>query len=383
MHIEKITLRHIRMPLLHPFRTSFGEEQVRGPIIVAVQGEGLTGYGETPVSFAPDYSYETVQTAWHIQRDFLIPRLLGQDIERPEQVGELLAPVRGHPMAKMGLEAAIWDLLAKAEGRSLSQMLGGTRTRIPCGVSIGIQPSLPALLERIGGFLAQGYRRIKLKIEPGWELAVVKAVRDEFGDVPLMLDANAAFTLDDVPLFQALDEYDLMMIEQPLGHDDLYEHSLLQRQIKTPICLDESIRHLSDARAAIEWGSCRIINIKAGRMGGLVEARRVHDLCQERGLPVWCGGLLESGIGRAHNVALASLPNFRLPGDISASDRYFQEDIVDPPFVLNSDGTMTVPAGAGIGVDVKTDLLQRLTVEEATFLAYTHCVSSVNKRGTF
>ena len=336
---------------------------------MAVQSAGLTGYGETPVGSSPLYSYETTQTAWHIQRDFLIPRLLGQEIGHPEQVEELLAPVRGHPMAKMGLEAAVWDLLAKAEGCSLSQMLGSTRTRIPCGVSIGIQPSLPALLERIGGFLAAGYQRIKLKIEPGWELAVVEAVRGEFGDVPLMLDANAAFTLDDVPLFQALDAYDLMMVEQPLGHDDLYEHSLLQRQITTSICLDESIRHAGDAQAAIEWGSCRVINIKAARVGGLVEARRVHDLCQERRLPVWCGGLLETGIGRAHNVALASLPNFRLPGDISASDRYFEEDIVHPPFVLNADGTMDVPAGAGIGVDVKADLLQQFSVGQMVFQA--------------
>jgi O-succinylbenzoate synthase len=270
-------------------------------------------------------------------------------------------------MAKMGLEAAIWDLLAKSEGVSLATMLGGTRAHIPCGVSIGIQPSLPALLSRIEGFLAVGYRRIKLKIEPGWELAVVQAVRREFADVSLMLDANAAFTLESVPLFQTLDAYDLLMVEQPLGHDDLYEHSLLQKQIQTPICLDESIRHSGDARAAIEWGSCRIINIKPARVGGLLEARRVHDLCQEHGLAVWCGGLLETGIGRAHNVALASLPNFRLPGDISASDRYFQEDIVHPAFLLNPDGTMDVPSGAGIGVLVKRDLVRRLTVDEAVF----------------
>lgn len=369
MYIENITLRHIQMPLRHPFRTSFGEERTKEAIIVAVQSAGLTGYGETPVGAAPLYSYETIGTAWHIQRDFLIPRLLGQEVEHPRQVVELLAPVRGHPMARMGLEAAIWDLLAKAEGCSLSQMLGGTRTSIPCGVSIGIQPSLPALLERIGSFLAQGYRRIKLKFEPGWELAVVKAVRGEFGDIPLMLDANAAFTLDDTPLFQALDAYGLMMVEQPLGHDDLYEHSLLQRQIATPLCLDESIRHVGDARAAIEWGSCRVINIKAARMGGLLEAKRVHDLCQERGLPVWCGGLLETGIGRAHNVALASLPNFCLPGDISASDRYFAEDIVHPAFALNPDGTMDVPCGPGIGVEVKADVLQQFTVGQMVFQA--------------
>jgi O-succinylbenzoate synthase len=367
MRIERVTLRHIRMDLRHPFRTSFGQEHTKQAIIVAVHGDGLTGYGETPVGSSPLYSYETIQTAWHIQREFLIPRLLAQDITRPEEVEKLLAPVRGHPMAKMGLEAAVWDLLSRSQGCSLSQMLGGTSSRIPCGVSIGIQPSLPALLERIAAFLSQGYRRIKLKIEPGWELAMVQAVRTEFGALPLMLDANAAFTLDHVPLFQDLDGCDLMMVEQPLGHDDLYEHSILQAQIETPICLDESIRNAVDARAAIEWGSCRVINIKPARVGGLVEARRIHDLCQARDIAVWCGGMLETGIGRAHNVALASLPNFRLPGDISASDRYFHEDIVDPVFTLNPDGTMDVPVGQGIGVQIKEDLIQALTAEEAVF----------------
>ena len=367
MRIEAITLRHIQIPLRHPFRTSFGLEQIKHAIIVEVRSSGLSGFGEAPVSPAPLYSYETVDTAWHVQRDFLVDRLLGAEIARPEQVESLLSPVRGHPMAKMGLEAAIWDLLARSQGCSLSQMLGGTRRSIPCGVSIGIQPSLPALLDRIEGFLAQGYRRIKLKIEPGWELGIVEAVRSRFGDLPLMLDANAAFTLDDLPLFQALDAHNLMMVEQPLGHDDIYEHSRLQQQLETAICLDESIRHAGDAQAAIQWGSCRIINIKAARMGGLVEARRVHDLCQEHGLPVWCGGLLETGIGRAHNVALASLPNFSLPGDISASDRYFEEDIVSPAFTLRPDGMMEVPSAAGIGVEIKMDLLQRLTDQEAVF----------------
>jgi len=270
-------------------------------------------------------------------------------------------------MAKAGLEAAVWDLSAQGAGKSLSALLGGVYERIPCGVSIGIQSDLPSLLHRIESFLAEGYRRIKLKIQPGWELEMVAQVRSRFGDVPLMLDANAAFTLEHVPLFQALDEYDLMMIEQPLDHDDLFEHHLLQRQIRTPICLDESIRHLHDARAAIEWQSCRIINIKAARVGGLFEAMRIHDYCQQAGLPVWCGGLLETGIGRAHNVALASLPNFSLPGDISASSRYFDEDIVDPPFTVAPDGTMDVPTGDGIGVAVKTEFLQRCCQRQAEF----------------
>jgi O-succinylbenzoate synthase len=369
MRIEAITLRCVQLPLRHPFRTSFGQEDTKHAVIVSLHSSGLTGYGEAPVSPAPLYSYETVHTAWHILRDFVAPRLLGQEITQPEQVESALAPVRGHPMAKMGVEAAAWDLLAQARGLSLSRMLGGTQSRIPSGVSIGIQPDLHALLQRIAAFVAKGYRRIKLKIEPGWELEMVHAVRHEFRDVPLMLDANAAFSLDDVQLFQALDGHDLMMIEQPLGHDDLFEHSLLQAEISTPICLDESIRHAGDARAALEWDCCRIINIKPGRVGGLLEARRIHDLCQARGLPVWCGGMLETGIGRAHNVALASLPNFRLPGDISASDRYFLEDIVHPAFALRPDGTIEVPSGVGIGVQVKVDLLQRLTVEEASFKA--------------
>jgi O-succinylbenzoate synthase len=367
MLIEQIVLRHIRLPLRHPFRTSFGEECWKEAIIVAVHSDGQIGYGEVPASPAPLYSYETIDTAWHILQDFLIPMVIGRDVGDVPELVRLMSSVRGHPMAKAGLEAAVWDLVSLRAGKSLSALLGGVYERIPCGVSIGIQSDLPSLLHRIEGFLDQGYQRIKLKIQPGWELEMVAQVRSRFGDVPLMLDANAAFTLEHIPLFQALDEYDLMMIEQPLDHDDLYEHHLLQRQVRTPICLDESIRHLHDARAAIEWQSCRVINIKAARVSGLAEAVRIHDYCLASGIPVWCGGLLETGIGRAHNVALASLPGFSLPGDISGSDRYFNEDIVDPPFTVAPDGTMAVPTDPGIGVTVKTEILQHLCRRRADF----------------
>jgi O-succinylbenzoate synthase len=272
-----------------------------------------------------------------------------------------MAPVRGHQVAKMGLEAAVWDLWGKAQGQSVSQLLGGTRKRVAVGVSIGVQDSMPALLERIGDFWAQGYRRIKCKIRPDWDVAMVRQVRKRFPDVPLMVDANSAYTLADADLLAALDEFDLMMIEQPLAYDDLVDHAELQRRIRTPICLDESVPSLAAARAALALGSARIINIKPGRVGGLTVAEAIHNLCQARDVPVWCGGMLETGIGRAHNVALASLPGFSLPGDISGSARYFHQDIVEPPFEVNADGTMTVPTDPGIGVDVVLDRLDAVT----------------------
>jgi O-succinylbenzoate synthase len=369
LRIEQVQIRHIRLPLVHPFETSFGRETVRDVIIIKAWGEGLVGYGESASSAEPFYNYETTETCWHIQRDFLVPWVLGQDITDAEQLLKLFAPVRGHNMAKTGVEQAWWDLLAKANGKPLSHLLGGTREKIESGVSIGIQDKIEHLLERIGSFLEQRYRRIKIKIKPGWDLDVVERVRQVFPEVPLMLDANSAYTLADVDLFKALDGYDLMMIEQPLGHDDIYDHAKLQSQIETPICLDESITTPEHARWAIELGSCRIINIKPARVGGLYQARRIHDLCQQHDMPVWCGGLLESGIGRAHNVAICSLPNFRLPADLSASSRYYTQDIVVPPWKLNSDGTITVPTEPGIGVEVDEELLETFTVKKQTFPA--------------
>jgi O-succinylbenzoate synthase len=369
LQIEQIQLRHIRLPLVHPFETSFARETLRDIIIVKAVAHGLVGYGESASMAEPFYNYETTETCWHIQRDFLVPWVLGRDIGDAAKLMKLFAPVRGHNMAKTGLEEAWWDLRAKAEGKPLSRLLGGTKEKIESGVSIGIQDSVEHLLQRIGCFLEQGYRRVKIKIKPGWDIGVVDRVRQVFGDVPLMLDANSAYALSDSALFRALDDYDLMMIEQPLGYDDIVDHAKLQSQIKTPICLDESITTPEHARWAIELGSCRIINIKPGRVGGLYQAQRIHDICQQHDMPVWCGGLLESGIGRAHNVALCSLPNFRLPADLSASSRYYARDVVLPPWELNADGTMTVPTAPGIGVEVDEELLERLTVKEQTFQA--------------
>ena len=367
MRIERIELREVRLPLVHPFETSLGRETAQRAVIIRVDARGLAGYGESAAGFGPWYSYETVKTCWYVQRDFLVPLLLGREIESASEIGDLFAPVRGHNMAKTGLEQAVWDLLAKEAGQPLARFLGGEKDRIESGVSVGIQQSVGELLDRIGAFVDQGYRRIKIKIKPGWDLAAVEAVRGRFPDVPLMLDANSAYSLDDVALFQRLDAFDLMMVEQPLGHDDIVDHAKLQAQIRTPICLDESIVTPEHARWAIELGSCRIINIKPARVGGLGAAIRIHDLCRENGLPVWCGGLLETGIGRAHNVALSALPNFRLPGDVSASARYYERDVVDPPFELNSDGTISVPEGPGIGVALVEDRLDECTVRSEVF----------------
>ncbi len=369
MKIDRIEQFHLRMPLRHPFETSFSRVDAIDKIVLAVHADGLTGYGESPVDVDPFYCYETIQTCWHVQRDFLIPMLLGAEIAHAADLPGRLARVRGHPMAKAGLEAALWDLEAQAAGVSVAALLGGERSRIASGVSVGIEERLGDLLERIAGHLAEGYRRIKIKIKPGYDERVVRGVRERFPDIPLMVDANSAYTPADAPMLAALDGYDLLMIEQPLGHDDLLDHAALQTALRTPLCLDESIHSVSRAREALALSACRIINIKPARVGGLANARAIHDLCRQAGVPVWCGGMLESGIGRAHNAALASLPNFSLPGDISASDRYWQQDIVEPAFTLNADGTLEVPAGPGIGVAVQRDRLARHTLRSAAYPA--------------
>ncbi len=362
MKIERIELRHIKMHLVAPFETSFGVETDEEHIIVRVDAEGITGWGECVASAEPFYAYETTQTAWHILRDFLIPGVLRKSIDSVGEAVALGARIRGHNMAKAGLESALRDAFAKARGIPLSKMLGGTRERIDVGVSVGIQPSPEVLVKRVEGYLSEGYKRVKIKIAPGRDLAFIAAVRKAFPEILLQVDANSAYTLDDVATLRAMDEYDLLLIEQPLSHDDIFDHSKLQRELKTPICLDESIHTLAGARAALELGSCRIINIKPGRVGGFAESRRIHDWCASRNAPVWHGGMLESGIGRAGNVALASLPNFKLPGDISASKRYYAEDLVEPAFQVASDGTMAVPTRPGIGVDVVMERLERVTV---------------------
>lgn len=362
MKVERIELRLIEVSLVEPFETSFGREEQRRAIIISVEGDGLTGWGECVAGSGPWYSYETTQTAWHIMADFLIPALAGISLTHPSDALKLWARVRGHPMAKAGLEHALWDLYAKVERISLAEALGGTKERVESGISIGIQPDIPSLLRVIEQRLKQGYRRIKLKIKPGWDVKMLQAARKKFPEIKLTADANAAYTLCDLGVLKALDDFNLLMLEQPLSFDDLVDHAALQRQLKTPICLDESIKGPDDARRALELGSCRIINIKSGRVGGLTNSKRIHDECRAKLAPVWCGGMLETGIGRAHNVALASLPGFTLPNDISASSRYYEHDLVDPAFALNSDGTITVPKDPGIGVAVLRDRLDQATL---------------------
>ncbi len=367
MKIDKIELRHTKMELVSPFTTSMGTEYDEEHIMVKVDAEGITGWGESVAEGTPFYSYETVPTAWHILQDFLIPSILGKDITSIDEAISLYSKVRGHMMAKAGLEAALWDVFAKAKNISLSKLLGGTKDKVDVGVSIGIQNSETELIKKVSGYLDEGYKRIKIKISPGFDIRFVKALRKDFPDILLQVDANSAYELGHLNLLKEMDNYNLLLIEQPLGYEDIYDHSKLQRELKTPICLDESIHSLDDARAAIELDSCRIINIKPGRVGGFTESKLIHDYCASRNIPVWCGGMLESGIGRAGNVALASLPNFTLPGDISASKRYYKEDIVEPEFVVNKDGTMDVPTKPGIGVEVNIEKLKKVTVNKKEY----------------
>jgi o-succinylbenzoate synthase len=366
MPIDRISLFLLNMSLVSTFETSFGAQSDRQCVIVRVDADGLTGWGECPVDRTFGYSYETTTTAWHALKDFLIPHSLGKpvDIATTFELGEHL---RGHNMARHGLESALWDIVAQRQGVSLSKALGGTRDRVAVGVSIGIQPSAEALIAKIEGYLAQGYGRIKIKIKPGYDLDIVKRVRAKYPQMLLQVDANSAYHLPDAPLFEAMDEYGLLLIEQPFGWDDIYEHSKLQPLLDTPICLDESIHSLGHAVMAIDLGACKTINIKPARVSGFTESRRIHDLCQSQGLPVWCGGMLETGIGRAGNVALASLPNFTLPGDISASNRYYAEDIAEPLFALNPDSTLSVPTTPGLGVIVNEKALEKFTEHQAVF----------------
>ncbi len=358
MKIERIELHHVEMPLVHPFETSTKRDITRPCILVAIQAEGLTGWGECVAGAGPWYSAETVGTAWLILRDFLIPQIVGQDITAPADVVTRLAGVRGHPMARATLENAAWDLLARSRSQSLAQMLGAGQERVPVGVSVGIEPTLDRQLARIEQYLAAGYGRIKLKIKPGWDVQVVEAVRERWPNIPLQVDANSAYTLSHLPLLRQLDRFRLLLIEQPLHHEDLVDHADLQATLQTPICLDESIHSPDHARWALKLGACRIINIKVGRVGGFSAALKIHDMCAEAGIPVWCGGMLETNIGRAGNVALAGLPNFSLPGDISASARYYEQDVAEPNFVLNDDSTLAVPTGPGLGVEIIPERLK-------------------------
>ena len=362
MVIERIELRTLRLPLVRFFETSFGRVHDRTFMLVRIDGDGVTAWGECVADSDPFYGPETVNTAWHITADFLAPLVLGVRFGHPREVFPALRRVRGHHMAKAAVEMAAWDLYARQAGKSLAAVLGGTRTRVAAGVSIGIQDSLEQLVDRVGAELADGYQRIKIKVKPGWDLGAVEVVRARFGAVPLMVDANAAYRLDDAEHLAGFDRFDLMMIEQPLDYDDIRDHAALQQRIATPVCLDESIHSVRLGRDAIDAGACRIINIKPGRLGGHGESVRLHDLCASRGVPVWHGGMLESGIGRAHNLHLSSLPNFSLPGDVAASRRYYEPDLIDPPIDVGPDGTIRVPDGPGIGVRVVEERIERATI---------------------
>jgi O-succinylbenzoate synthase len=362
MKIECIRLREIGMPLLHFFETSFGRTYQRRILLVSVHGDGLTGWGECVAGENPFYSEESVETAWYAISRYLAPALLGRD---PEGAGceKLLARVREHRMAKAALENAVWDAAAQARKIPLWKLLGGTRREIACGVSIGIQDTVEQLLEKISTELASGYRRIKVKVKPGWDIEVLRRIRERWPEIALSCDANSAYTLADVEQLKKFDQFKLLMLEHPLWHDDVYFHAALQKQIRTAICLDESIHQARDAQAAAELGACRVVNIKVGRVGGFSSAIAVHDVCRAHGIPVWCGGMLESGVGRAHNVALSTLENFSLPGDVSASKRYWKEDIIEPEVEVTPDGLIRVPDAPGRGYRVREDLIERLTVK--------------------
>ena len=369
LRIRALELRVVGIPLVRPFRTSFGEEREKHAILVRVLSDQAEGWGECVASTEPRYSEEWLDGAWSVLLAHLGPALLrGSAIAHPDEVARTLAWVRGHRMAKAALEAAVLDAWLRTRGERLADYLGAIRDRVPCGVSVGIAPSVEALLEEVRGYLAQGYRRVKLKIEPGWDASVIREVRNALPDTPLSVDANAAYSLSDVSVFEALDELELVMIEQPLHQEDLVNHARLQGRLRTPICLDESIRSAADAAAAIELGACRVINIKPGRVGGILEGKRVHDAAKERGIPVWIGGMLETGVGRAANIALAAMEGVTMPGDTSASERYFTEDLTEP-FVLGADGTMALPKGPGIGVEPIPDRLEDCTVRLETVTA--------------
>jgi len=364
VRLERVELFVVRLPLKRAYETSGARETHMTRVLCRAESEGAVGWGESVAGELPWYSGETPRTVLYALEEFILPELFKTDLARPEDVQRVLAWIREHRMAKATIEMAVWDLFAKRAKKPLSALLGGPRGRILCGVAIGIQPSIDALMETISRELEGGYQRVKLKIKPGLEVQIAEATRRTFPDLAFMLDANSAYTLADVALFKRIDPMRPTMIEQPLAHDDLVDHAVLQKQIATPVCLDESIHSAEDARKAIEIGATKVINIKAGRVGGLASAKAIHDVCAAHDIPVWCGGMLEMGIGRAHNVHLASLPNFRLPGDVSASARYFDTEIIGEPFAVEPDGTMKVPTKPGIGVTVLEDVIRKLALQK-------------------
>ena len=361
LEIERVELRTIRLPLHEPFETSFGSIDSRLIFLVSVTAQGQTGWGEVVAAEEPHYSYETVGTAAHIIRDYLAPALMSDRVTNLTDIASRFSSFRGHNMAKAGLELAYMDLLGRLSDQSLSQLIGGTRSSVAVGVSLGIQPSFEKLLDRVNRYLSLGYQRIKLKIKPGWDIGIVRDVRRCHPEILLSVDANSAYTISDAEYLKQLDDFRLLMIEQPLDHDDLIDHAKFQSMMKTAICLDESITGIQRTRQALDLKSCRIINIKIGRVGGYSQALAIHDACEARKIPVWCGGMLESGIGRAHNIALASLSGFTLPGDISASSRYFSRDVITPEVTVSTEGTVDVPTGIGIGFEVDVDYIDAMT----------------------
>src|SRR5512146_561306 len=366
MRIEAITLREIRMPLVHFFETSFGRTTERRILLVSVHGDGITGWGECTAGEHPHYNEESIDTAWYVVRGYLAPALLKKEIQRGAECPALFAQIRGHRMAKGAVENAVWDALAIETQQPLWKLVGGSLSEINCGVSIGIQNTPDQLLDKIAVELAAGYQRIKVKVKPGWDVNILEKIRARWPDITLSCDANSAYTLNDIEHLKKFDGFNLLMIEQPLWNDDIAGHAVLQPQLKTSLCLDESILHARDAAAAIEAGACKIINIKLGRVGGFTEAILTHAVCEKAGIPVWCGGMLESGIGRAHNIAMSTLPNFKLPGDVSASARYWKEDIIDPPVTVSATGKIRVPSSPGRGFALREDLIRKLTVREET-----------------
>ncbi len=369
MKITKLALHHLSMPLVSPFETSFGRAEERESIIIEASAEGISGLGECVADRDPGYAYETSGTAWLILQEFIAPLIFSAEISSPQDIPELLSPIRGHPMAKAGLEMALWDLTGKMEGVSLQAMLGGKRKTVPVGVSVGLQSCPEELVEVVNAYLADGYQRIKIKIKPGRDVGDTVAVRLAHTDILLQVDANSSYTLDSAQSLLPLDDMDLLLIEQPLAEDDLWDHRTLQSSLKTPLCLDESIVSLRHARQALEMTACRIVNIKAGRVGGLTNAVKIHNLCISKGIPVWCGGMLETGVGRAANLAIASLPGFTLPGDVSASNRYYRQDITNEIFALNPDSSITVPEGAGLGVSINRDALDKNCIRKVILTA--------------
>jgi o-succinylbenzoate synthase len=367
--IEAITLREIHMPLVHFFETSFGRTTERRILLLTIHTDGPEGWGECVAGEDPFYSEESIDTAWYATERHLAPALLGKKIDHAADAVALFGKVRGHRMAKGAVENALWDAEAQASNLPLWQLLGGTQKEIPCGVSIGIQNSHEQLLEKIETELNAGYRRIKVKCKPGWDIEVFEKIRARWPQIVLSCDANSAYTLDQVEHLKKFDAFNLLMIEQPLWHDDFYFHARLQKQLKSSICLDEAIHGWRDAQAALELGACKIINIKVGRVGGFSEAIAVHNVVHRGGIPVWCGGMLETGIGRAHNIALSTLPNFTLPGDVSASKRYWKEDIIEPAVEVSPQGFIKVPQTPGRGFKIKTDLIEKLTMRKQTVKA--------------